>query len=184
MATAYRAAGLVRDALPLYLRAQELYRDNLAPTDYLYSALYNNMAQAYMELGNLPKAAELLSNALEVLKCNEDTEEELALTHSNVAVLYLQLDMLEEAEMHLRQALALSDAMPQATNRSAVLGALASLLHKKGSLEEAIGYYQQAMEAMERTYGRNAGYASMERNCQLARQALAQQQAERGEAQH
>ena len=172
VATAYRAAGQSARAVELYTEAEALYWKELSPTDPFLAALYNNAAQAYLQLDEPLRAAEYLSLALGILECNPGTEEQIALTHSNIAVLYLRVGELDEAGEHLQKARAISDTLPDSANRGAILGALASLNYQKGNFADAVSLYHDAMQATERVYGRNAGWVSMQAACELAQKAL------------
>ncbi len=83
-ATAYKAFGKARDAIPLFERAQEIYRRALPPMDARWGGLYNNMALALVDLHRFDEAKECYQKALEVTKAN-DTKPEQAVTHLNLA---------------------------------------------------------------------------------------------------
>ena len=65
-ATAKSAFGESAEALPLYRRVEECYRELLPASDYRRASLYNNMAQALLRDGNTNEAAEYFEKSLEV----------------------------------------------------------------------------------------------------------------------
>lgn len=83
-ATAYKAFGKAKDAIPLFERAQGIYQKNLPPMDARWGGLYNNMALALVDLKRFREAKECYLKALEITKAN-DTKPEQAVTHLNLA---------------------------------------------------------------------------------------------------
>ncbi len=87
-ATAYKAFGMAEAALPLYRRAEEVYRNTLTPNDARFGGLYNNMALTLQELGALQEAEEAFFTALAVMETVPGGEAESAVTCVNLAHLY------------------------------------------------------------------------------------------------
>lgn len=86
--TTLKAFGKCREGLPLYEKAEQVYRANLRPDDYRFAGLYNNMALALGELGEFQKAQERCHKALEALRELPGAELEIAVTLVNLACLY------------------------------------------------------------------------------------------------
>ena len=84
-ATVFKAFGKSGAAIPLFERAQEIYEKNLSPDDERLGGLYNNMALAFVDLGEYCKADKLYSSALAVMQKNEGAEPEQAITYLNMA---------------------------------------------------------------------------------------------------
>lgn len=84
-ATAYKAFGKASDALPLFMRAREIYEKNISGADNRLGGLYNNMALTVMELGDYKAARELFHKALEVMIEVDGGEPEVAVTYCNLA---------------------------------------------------------------------------------------------------
>lgn len=83
-ATAYKAFGKAKDAIPLFERAEGIYQKNLPSIDARWGGLYNNMALALVDLKRFEEAKECYQKALEITKVN-DTKPEQAVTHLNLA---------------------------------------------------------------------------------------------------
>lgn len=84
-ATVFKAFGRAETAIPLFERAQEIYEKNLPSDDERLGGLYNNMALAFVDLGEFCKANELYNSALAVMQKNEGAEPEQAITYLNMA---------------------------------------------------------------------------------------------------
>lgn len=84
-ATVFKAFGQAEAAIPLFERARKIYENNLAHEDERLGGLYNNMALAFVDLGEFSKADELYSNALAVMRKNEGAQPEQAITYLNMA---------------------------------------------------------------------------------------------------
>ncbi len=87
-ATAYKAFDMPDAALPLYVRAEEIYNESLNSGDPLYGALYNNMALTLTDLGDFEKAEKSYFSALEIMQNSPRGESEAAITYVNLAHLY------------------------------------------------------------------------------------------------
>ncbi len=87
-ATAYKAFGMAETALPLYRRAEEVYKATLSPTDERFGGLYNNMALALQDTGALREAEAAFFEALAVMEAIPHGEGESAITCINLAHLY------------------------------------------------------------------------------------------------
>lgn len=83
-ATAYKAFGKAKEAIPLFERAEEIYRKNLPPQDPRWGGLYNNMALALVDLDRFDQAKDCYQKALAITQAN-DTKPEQAVTHLNLA---------------------------------------------------------------------------------------------------
>ena len=84
-ATVFKAFGQAEAAIPLFEKARAVYENNLAHEDERLGGLYNNMALAFVDLGEFSKADELYSNALAVMRKNEGAQPEQAITYLNMA---------------------------------------------------------------------------------------------------
>lgn len=84
-ATVFKAFGRAEAAIPFFEKAREIYENNLSPDDERLGGLYNNMALAFVDLGEFCKADELYSSALTVMRKNEGAEPEQAITYLNMA---------------------------------------------------------------------------------------------------
>ncbi len=87
-ATAYKAFGMPREALPLYFRAEQVYKKELTETDPRLGGLYNNMALALADLACFEAAEDAYMSALHVMERITGGEAEAAITYVNLAHLY------------------------------------------------------------------------------------------------
>ncbi len=87
-ATAYKAFGMSNDALPLYERAEQVYKKTLKENDDRFGGLYNNMALALADLKRFDEAERAYLSALSVMEKAERGEAEQAITYINLAHMY------------------------------------------------------------------------------------------------
>ncbi len=95
-ATAYKAFGQAEKGMPLYKKAEEIYRSCLAPTDPRFGGLYNNMALALADLNDFEGAEEAYRKALAVMEKAPDGEAESAITYLNLAHMYEMWGKIQE----------------------------------------------------------------------------------------
>lgn len=86
-ATALQSFGKVDEALSLYAESARIYERHLAPEDWRFAGLYNNMAAAYSEKGDHKLAEKCYLRALDVLKVCGNLMDS-AVTCLNLAQLY------------------------------------------------------------------------------------------------
>lgn len=109
-ATALQSFGESSRAAGLYRRAELCYKTHLPPQDERFAGLYNNMAPAFMDMGDFDKAEKYYLLALSLLK---DNPMDRAVTHINLARLYDALDPEDpRIETHLEQAFACFETTP------------------------------------------------------------------------
>ncbi len=87
-ATTYKAFGLFEKSLSVFKHVSRVYSNALAPDDYRFAGLYNNMALTYTDLEDYMNAEECFSRALSTLQKCENSENEQAVTYCNLCELY------------------------------------------------------------------------------------------------
>ncbi len=87
-ATAYKAFGMAERAMPLYERAEQVYRSVLREDDTRFGGLYNNMALALCDLCRYSDAESAYKKALSVMERAPRGECECAITYINMAHMY------------------------------------------------------------------------------------------------
>ncbi len=87
-ATAYKAFSMPDRAMPLYKRAEEVYKRLLDPSDARLGGLYNNMALTLADLGRFEEAEYAYFTALAIMGEVEGGEAEAAITYVNLAHMY------------------------------------------------------------------------------------------------
>ncbi len=109
-ATALKAFGHTQESLTYYAAASRAYGRSLPPGDGRFAGLFNNMAAAYLDNGEIRHAEVFYEKALDILKqCGNFPDR--AVTYVNLAQLYHRLDPEDpRIEENLRLAMACFDA--------------------------------------------------------------------------
>ncbi len=151
-ATAYKAFGMAEAALPLYLRAEEVYQNTLSPNDERFGGLYNNMALTLAGLGRLRDAEEAFFMALSVMENVPNGESESAITCINLAHLYEKLGEDDMIEGCMQKALTLlqSETLPHDGAYAFVLEKCAPSFGHFGDAETAARLRQEAEDIYAR----------------------------------
>ena len=169
VATALRAGGRITEALEMYDAVNEIYAAALEANDPRRAALYNNMAQTWVSRGDKQTVLVYLHKSLAILKTSPEHCSELAVTHSNIALIYISLRNHEIAAQHLQAALSIFESLSyDSPNYPAALAAMAQLLYINGDYSGAVGKYRLALSKTEALFGQNANYALICRNCARA----------------
>jgi len=95
-ATTLKAFGRASESIPIFEHVCRVYGDNLAPDDYRFGGLYNNMALSYCDIGNYSMAEECYHRALSAIRSCVNPEYEMAVTYCNMAHLYDAQDPEDE----------------------------------------------------------------------------------------
>ena len=173
IANAYRAGGRLKDSLRLYEQALILYGNLIQAEDMLFASLYNNVSLLYQEMEDFEKARENLLKALSIVKVNENTGFEEAVTYANLAAACLRLDKDEEAAGYCREALALFDGLQvRDSHYCAALSALGTYHYKHENFNEAASCFEQAMEGVKANLGENEYYRRLAENLKACRDAM------------
>ncbi|MBQ9552608.1 MAG: tetratricopeptide repeat protein [Clostridia bacterium] len=101
-ATVYKTFDMARQAMPLYEKAEKIYRENLNENDALFGALYNNMGLALADLDRREDALASFEKALKVMTVSPERAPEAAITCLNIADLYFGDD--DRVEELIQQA--------------------------------------------------------------------------------
>ncbi len=91
-ATTMKCFGRAADSLPVFRHVARVYADNLAPEDYRFAGLYNNMALSYEDVGDYAAAERHFKLAMQAIGRCPHPENELAVTFCNLAELYDKQD--------------------------------------------------------------------------------------------
>lgn len=168
-ATAYRAAGDYETALRYYRQALQIYDGLLAPNDYRFAGLYNNMSILLEKMDENGSAIDYALKALAIIEQTENSQAETATTMTNLALLYFKTEQPEKAKELLEQAVALFESTGKDgdTNEhySGALAGVAEAWYRMQDYDKALSYYEKALEKVKKHYGENAGYAVLCENC-------------------
>ena len=170
IATLERAMGRYEESLADYTEVAGIYDKVLAPDDYLYAALYNNMSLLYQETGDHEKSAECLKKAIPIISARDDERIAQAISRTNLAQAYLLLGRLDEAEAELISA---EDIFEKEGGDDfhypGCLNAIADLNIKKGAPDIAVRYYRRALDLLRQKVGEdNPGYTAVSENLKTA----------------
>ncbi len=103
-ATAYNAFGMPNEAMPLYRRAETVYKNILSEGDTRFGGLYNNMALTLTDLERYEEAEEAYFSALSVMKKADEGEAESAITYINLAHMYESCGKSEKISPCMKKA--------------------------------------------------------------------------------
>lgn len=166
-ATAYSAAGDYAQALRLYRQAMQIYERLLAPEDYRFASLYNNMSIMLEKAGEIEEAVESAKKALAIIEKQEGNEAQTATTLTNLALVYFKVSENEEAKKCLERAIALFEQGEGEMNEhySGALAGMGEACFREGEYEKSLSYYERALEDVKRHYGENMSYGILCENC-------------------
>ncbi|OUO94053.1 tetratricopeptide repeat protein [Cloacibacillus sp. An23] len=163
-ATAKTAFRMTDEALALYGRVAEIYEKTVAPGDYRFASLYNNMAQALMRAGRASEALGYFERSLALLSPPEDAAE-IATCRTNMAYCLTAEKKLDEAERSLALAEEIYSALPDDPHLASALSCRGQLSYIRGEYARAAEYFAKSAETVERFFGRTANYAAACRSC-------------------
>ncbi len=170
VANAYRAAGLLRESMSAYQNVKMIYEGNLSYNDFRYASLYNNMSLLFQEMGDFESACDCLERALGITTQYSGARIETAITYTNLAASQLKLERYEDAIINLKRAFAIFEADEEKDyHYSGALSAMGEAQYLAGNFEEAVAYYEKALEEIEKNVGRNKAYEITLRNLQTVK---------------
>lgn len=159
VANAYRAAGLLEEALKYYQEVAGIYQKQLSPEDFRFASLQNNLSLLYQEMGEFEKAAESLEAALQIVKKYPEAQFELAVTYANLGTSLLKLDRDKEAKEKLTEALSLFSAMKlKDSHYCAALASMGEVYFREKEYEKAAHCYEDTLALLEVNTGRTKSY--------------------------
>lgn len=166
-ATAYRAAGDFATALRYYRQAEQIYSGILAPEDYRYAGLYNNMSILMEKTGEDADAISYAEKALAIIEKLEGGEMEAATTLTNLALLYFKTEQPDHARELLERALSLFEKGGENTDAhySGALAGVAEAWYRMQDYEKSLAYYEKALSEVKIHFGENMSYAILCENC-------------------
>ncbi len=152
-ATALKAFGNPKDAMPLYLKSEEIYIKSLQKNDARFGGLYNNMALALAELGEFQKAEDSYFSALRVMEKAPRGEAECAITYINLAHTYEDFGYTEKISDCMEKAYSLlkSENLIHDGYYAFVIEKCAPSFAHFGNIE----VYRQLKKEAEEIYARN-----------------------------
>lgn len=159
-ATAYSFDEKFEMALQFYRRAEQIYHLLVAPDDYLFAGLYNNMSSLMEKMGKNEEALSLLMKALGILQNYPDRQMEAATNFTNLSLLYLKTGDYESGKKCALQAIDMFEALDTpASHYSAALSALGEICYREKDYGQAVKWYEKTLREVEKHYGFNLAYA-------------------------
>lgn len=169
IATLYRIQGMFQEANQYFLLCEAIYKQHLAANDLRVISFYNNYSLYYQSIGNTTKALEYGLQAYVLICSAPDSYEEQAISATNIATMYLQNKNRSKVKEYLDIAILLFEKhAPNDPHYFATLHTLAQYYTLEGLYEKAIKTYQEVLDNIENTYGRNSDYAIVYENYQYA----------------
>jgi len=184
VANAYRAFGYHDSSLELYKQVETIYQEKLPAGEFNYASLYNNWSLLYQEMENYADAWTMLEKALLIVDSYPKARMEQATTRVNLGATLLrlyQIGVVEEADgqansvgnsfdneveiyynkaiSHLKKALKIyEEDGGRDFHYSGALAAMGDAYFIKDEYEEAIIYYERALEEIEKHVGKTDAY--------------------------
>lgn len=167
VANACRAAGLLRESMTYYEEVRRIYDVHVAPYDFRYASLFNNMSLLFQEMGDFESACDCLERALGIALQYPEARIEVAVTYTNLAASQLRLGRWEEAIDNLKKAFSIFEMDEERDyHYSAALSAMGEAQYMAGNLEESAECYRRALYEIERNVGRSKAYEITMQNLQ------------------
>lgn len=165
-ATGFRAAGRYEEAEAAYREAEKVYASLLEEPDYRLAGLHNNLSLLYAETGRLSEAEKRGLKALDMIRRLPDAQAECATTLTNLGNICFKMHRTARGARYMKEAAALFENLPgnPDPHYPSALAGLAEACFHRGELDEAEAYYRQAMELINRLYGKNDGWQTLNRN--------------------
>jgi len=138
-----RQTGKIEKAIENYEQAITL--DKELKDDRLLCKHTGNLACAYVALGDCEKAKDLFKEALRMAK-ELEFNQALAFDHFDMSRACLQLEEFEEAKSHCRESLKTCETTGEKRCSAYAFNGLGQAIHHQGNVQEAKGYYEQALE--------------------------------------
>lgn len=166
-ATAYRAAGNFKQAYVYYEQALRIYEGLIAPDDYRYAGLYNNMSILLEKMERNEEAIAFAKKALAIIEKLDQGEMETATTLTNLALLCFKVSEYQEAQALLERALTLFEQGGDQTDAhySGALAGIGEAWYHMKDYEKSLQAYEKALQEVEKHFGRNESYAVLCENC-------------------
>lgn len=167
MAGAYRMMGEPEKALEVFENAGSILAASGCTDSYVLASLCNNKALVYQELRRYEEAVEQMKQALALLEDKPEHAEERGTTCNNLAIALADLGRQSEADEYITRGTELLAAQDGGSNPHypAALNTRGVFRYSSGDFAGALADFQEALEKLERIYGKNGDYISCCANC-------------------
>ena len=142
-----------------------------------FATVMLNVAAACQAAGKAEEARRYYVRALKILEGKPETEEVRADVFTQMALLFLNQEKYEAGEAMLKKALPLYEQladepdadqerkMNRLVHYSTVLSGLGEASFRRGDLENALSYYEQAASLSQKCFGETEGTRLLRENC-------------------
>ncbi len=163
-----------QQALQLFLKAKALLLDCGLGGDYRMAALCNNISAIYRENGQFDKAEEALDIAFHIIKGLPQYQGELATTYVNLGELQVRQNKMEMAKESFLCAIKIFEEATggKDVHYSAACAGLGEVFFLTGNYKDAAGYYEKALELIQRDFGKTPYYELVAANLEKVREHL------------
>ncbi|MBR6771541.1 MAG: tetratricopeptide repeat protein [Lachnospiraceae bacterium] len=179
-ATAYRAAGNVRQAYQYYQQALQIYTGLLPDNDYRFAGLYNNMSLLLEQMNQNEEALDCLQKALAIVRKLENSGAEQASTLTNMALIYFKMEQSTQAGKLLEEALSIFEASGKGeetdAHYSAALAGIGEACFRMGDYPKSLASYEKALAEIKKHFGENLSYGVLCSNCATVCRALGEEE--------
>lgn len=174
-----RLSGRLKEAVSLFLSAKKLFEDTGLKESYEYGSTLNNLAIAYQDLGDMEKALDIGSQALDRMRNRaahkeerDAFKEEVATALGNLASILLGMGELEKAEALAAEALSMYDAKETGSaHHAAAISTMGAICFRQGRYDIAVEHFEKSLELTRGYFGRNIEYAVILHNIAVAYEA-------------
>lgn len=175
-ANGYRAIGCLELSLQYYHLAEEIYLRELPESDMLLAGLYNNFSLLYQEKNEYDMAEKYLLKARKIVTQNQ-AEFEIAVTYANLANTAVLAENYKGARAYATKAVQCFEKMQLFdVHYCAAISALGMCYFKDGRFAEAETLFQDSVNIVERSLGRNSQYERLKENRDMCRTVLNKEQ--------
>ncbi|MCF2682807.1 DUF4037 domain-containing protein [Faecalicatena contorta] len=169
--TAQRVMGQMEKAEASYQEAYDIFQEWLHDPDYRMATLYNNRSILYAKTGRLREAKQDLKAAMQLIQRLEQSDVEIAITHTNIGNLCFALQETDEGLAHMQEATEIFERQEgkKDPHYASALSGLGEAYFRKGELDHSINVYEKALQEILDNYGENDYYHVTARNLELVR---------------
>ncbi len=147
LAMALLNEGRLDEAEPLFRAARESLARRYGPDDAHSVGVLTPLTFLYLSVGRMAEAEEAGAQAVAILRDTQPGSRRLSQALSIYASVRRRQGQLDEAKALLDEALDIPEIRPG--NQAILMGALASVLHEKGNLDDAIAAQRHAASLLQ-----------------------------------
>lgn len=157
LAEYYTSKGKYKEAMPLFLKSEKIYKSTNEKDAY-YAVILNNTGQLYYQLSIINKAEEYFIEAKKILtNSSEEYVSYYIATTINLSYVYLSQNRYKEAEELLLINAQLTKG-EDVVEYLGIAGGLAQLYYQTNKLEESEKYYKLCRDISEKYFGTSSIY--------------------------